>query len=93
MYPTYEKVNKARGVYALNVDYWIDGYDYGQVFVHSTIDVNPYEAYVKLNDGGTTMRSLLPVDNKRTAVRGVSSSNKASSRGAYGHRKPQKDDM
>jgi hypothetical protein len=93
MYTNYGKIGMARNIYALNSLYWVDEYEYGQVFVHSAIDVNPYEAYVKLNDGGTTMRSLLPVDNKRTAVRGVSSSNKASSRGAYGHRKPQKDDM
>jgi hypothetical protein len=91
MYPTYETVKKAMDVYALNSEYWVNGYDYGRAWVRGTIDVNPYEAYVKLNDGAATMRSVLPMaDGKRTAVRG---SNDASSRGAYGHQKPRKEDM
>jgi hypothetical protein len=91
MYPTYETVKKAMDVYALNSEYWVNGYDYGRAWVRGSIDVNPYEAYVKLNDGAATMRSVLPMaDGKRTAVRG---SNDASSRGAYGHQKPRKEDM
>jgi hypothetical protein len=55
------------------------------------MDVEPFQAYVKLNDGTVTMRSVLPMANsKRTAVRG---SNDASSRGAYGYQKPRKEDM
>jgi hypothetical protein len=57
------------------------------------MDVAPFEAYVKLNDGAT-MRSVLPMaDGKRTAVRGASSSSDASTRGVYGQRKPRKEDM
>jgi hypothetical protein len=94
MYPTYEKVKKSMDVYAMNTDYYVNGYDYGLVFVRGAVDVEPYEAYVKPNDGTATMRSVLPMaDGKRTAVRGVSSSGDASSRGSYGHRKPQIDDM
>jgi hypothetical protein len=94
MYPVYEDMDITRGIYALNSDYWVNGFEYGSVFVHGAVKLKPYEAYIKYNDSSVTMRSVLPMeDNKRTAVRGVSSSNKASSRGAYGHRKPQKDDM
>jgi hypothetical protein len=94
MYPTYETVKKARDVYALNSEYWMDGYGYGRVFVRSAMDVEPLQAYVKLNDNAATMRSVLPVaDGKRTAVRGASSSSNIVSRGVYGQRKPQIDDM
>jgi hypothetical protein len=94
MYPTFETVKKAKDIYALNSEYWVDGYDYGHVFVHSAMDINPFEVYVKLNDGTATMRSVLPMsDGKRTAVRGASTSGDASSRGAYGHQKPRKEDM
>jgi hypothetical protein len=56
--------------------------------------MEPLQVYVKLNDGAATMRSMLPMaDGKRTAVRGASSMGEASSRGAYGHQKPQIDDM
>jgi hypothetical protein len=94
MYPTFKTVKKARDIYAMNSEYYVGGYDYGHVFVHSAMDVNPFEAYVKLNDGTATMRSVLPMsDGKRTAVRGTSSSGDASSRGAYGHQIPRKEDM
>jgi hypothetical protein len=94
LYPTFETVKKAKDVYALNSEYWMDGYGYGRVFVRSAMDVEPLQAYVKWNDGATTMRSVLPVaDGKRTAVRGASSTDEAGSRGAYGQRKPQIDDM
>jgi hypothetical protein len=91
MYPTYETVKKSKDIYALNSEYWVNGYDYGRAWVHSAMDVEPFQAYVKLNDGTVTMRSVLPMANsKRTAVRG---SNDASSRGAYGYQKPRKEDM
>jgi hypothetical protein len=94
LYPTFETVKKAKDVYALNSEYWMDGYGYGRVFVRSAMDVQPLQAYVKWNDGAATMRSVLPVaDGKRTAVRGASSTDEAGSRGAYGQRKPQIDDM
>jgi hypothetical protein len=94
MYPTYDTVKKSMDVYALNSKYWVDGYNNGFVWVRGAMDVNPFEAYVKLNDGTATMRSVLPMsEGKRTAVRGASSSGDASSRGAYGHQKPQRDDM
>jgi hypothetical protein len=94
MYPTFCAVGRANDIYVLNTYYWIDGYDYGHVFMRSINGVEPYQAYVKPNDGTATMRSVLPMaDGKRIAVRGVSSSGDASSRGAYGHRKPQIDDM
>jgi hypothetical protein len=95
LYPTFETVKKAKDVYALNSEYWMDGYGYGRVFVRSAMDVEPLQAYVKWNDGAATMRSVLPVaDGKRTAVRGASlTTDEAGSRGAYGQRKPQIDDM
>jgi hypothetical protein len=94
MYPTFETVKKAKDVYALNAQYYVDGYDYGHVWVHSAMDVGPLQAYVKLNEGAATMRSVLPMaDGKRTAVRGASSSSDASTRGVYDQRKPRKEDM
>jgi hypothetical protein len=94
MYPTYNTVKKSMDVYAMNSEYWVDGYDYGHVWVRGAMDVEPFEAYVKLNDGAATMRSVLPMaDGKRTAVRGASSSSDASTRGVYGQRKPRKEDM
>jgi hypothetical protein len=91
MYPVYEDMDITRDIYVLNSDYWVNGFDYGSVFVHGAVGLKPYEAYIKYNDGGATMRSVLPImDGKRTAVRG---SNDASSRGAYGHQKPRKEDM
>lgn len=93
LYPTYETVEMARDVYALNTDYWVDGYDYGSVFIHSTIGVEPFQAYAKPNDNAASMRSILPINSKRTAVRGASSPNSADSRGVVVKRKPRKEDM
>jgi hypothetical protein len=94
MYPAYKTIKKAKDVYAMNSEYWVDGYDNGHVFVHSAMDVNPFEAYAKPNNASATMRSVLPMaDGKRTAVRGVTSSGNANSRGGYGHQKPRKEDM
>jgi hypothetical protein len=92
MYPTYEKVERAGYVYALNTSYEVEGYDYGSVFVHSAIDVNPYEAYIMNNTA--TLRSVIPIDNKRVAVRSAKkSSGAAQSRGITQKRKPRIDDM
>jgi hypothetical protein len=92
MYPTYEKVERAGDVYALNTDYEVEGYNYGSVFVHSAIDVNPYEAYIMNNTA--TLRSVIPIDNKRVAVRSAKkSSGAAQSRGVTQKRKPRIDDM
>jgi hypothetical protein len=94
IYPTYETIETSMDVYSLNSEYFVDGYDYGHVFVRGARDVVPFEAYVKLNDGAATMRSVLPMtDGKRTAVRGASSSNDANTRVAYGQQKPKKEDM
>jgi hypothetical protein len=94
MYPTYEMVEKAMDVYAMNSEYWVEGYDYGHAFVRGAMDVAPFQAYVKLNDGVVTMRSVLPMaDGKITTLRGASSSGNVVSRGVYGQRKPQIDDM
>jgi hypothetical protein len=92
MYPTYETVARAGDVYALNTSYEVEGYDYGSVFVHSAIDVNPYEAYIMNNTA--TLRSVIPIDNKRVAVRSAKkSSGAAQSRGVTQKRKPRIDDM
>jgi hypothetical protein len=94
MYPTYDTVKKSMDVYALNSNYDVDGYNEGSVWVRGATDVEPFQAYVKLNEGAATMRSVLPMaDGKRTAVRGASSSSDASTRGVYGQRKPRKEDM
>jgi hypothetical protein len=92
MYPTYETVARAGDVYALNTEYSVEGYNYGSVFVHSAIDVNPYEAYIMNNTA--TLRSVIPIDNKRVAVRSAKkSSGAAQSRGITQKRKPRIDDM
>jgi hypothetical protein len=92
MYPTYETVDRAGDVYALNTEYEVEGYNYGSVFVHSAIDVNPYEAYIMNNTA--TLRSVIPIDNKRVAVRSAKkSSGAAQSRGVTQKRKPRIDDM
>jgi hypothetical protein len=85
MYPTYETVKKAKDVYALNSEYWVDGYEYGHVFVHSAMDVSAFEAYVKLNNGSNT-RSVI-------SLSGSTRSGDANTRSTSGHRKPMKEDM
>jgi hypothetical protein len=85
MYPTYETVKKAKDVYALNSEYWVDGYEYGHVFVHSATDVSAFEAYVKLNDGSNT-RSVI-------SLSGSTRSGGANTRSTSGQRKPMKEDM
>jgi hypothetical protein len=93
MYPTYETVKKSMDVYALNSEYWVKGYDYGHVWVRGAMDVEPYQAYVKLNDGSTT-RSVIPITNgTRATVRGASSTSGTSTRGVSVQRKPKKEDM
>jgi hypothetical protein len=87
MYPTYTQVPAASDVYALNTTYSVSGYEYGSVFVHSAIDVRPFEAYLKNNT--STMRSVLTMNNKRSAVRSNASQAKgAAARGTQSRRKP-----
>lgn len=43
--PTYQYVPMRGNVYALNTDYWVDGYNFGSVFVRSAKEVYPFEAY------------------------------------------------
>jgi hypothetical protein len=94
MYPTYKTVKKSMDVYALNSNYDVDGYNKCSVWVRGARDVEPFQAYVKLNEEAASMRSVLPMaDGKRTAMRGASSSSDASTRGVYGQRKPRKEDM
>ncbi len=93
MYPTFESVEPANGIYTLNTTYWVSGYDYGTVFVHGAESAEPYQAYIKVNDGTTTLRSVLPIaDSKRTAVR-LAASGDSNSRSVEGKRKPRKEDM
>jgi hypothetical protein len=83
MYPTYETVKKARDVYALNSEYWVDGYRYGFAFVRSATDVSPFEAYVKLNSSADT----------RSAISLSGGTHSATTRASSVQRKPRKEDM
>lgn len=66
--PTYQTVAKAANVYALNVDYSVDGYNYGGVFIRSSSDVRPYEGYVKTL-GGRSARSVFSTDTRSSSTR------------------------
>ena len=68
-HPTYQTVAKAANVYALNVDYSVSGYKYGGVFVRSSEDVRPYEAYVMTLDSKRSATSVYSTDTRSSATR------------------------
>ena len=73
--PTYTYVPRGISVYALNVEYWIDGYEYGSAFVRNITDVYAFEAYV--TPGGRSARSLFGMDTRSSASRASYQPNKS----------------
>lgn len=67
--PTYQKVDRGLTAYTLNIDYWIDGYEYGSVFVRNISDTYAFEAYV--TTAGRSARSVFEMDTRSSATRGV----------------------
>lgn len=67
--PVYRKTPKAAGVYSLNIENWIQDYEYGGVFVRSLEDVYTFEAYVKTLGGGRSSRSAFDVDGRSKHTR------------------------
>ena len=67
--PTYQTVGKAANVYALNVDYYVSDYNYGSVFIRSSEDVRPYEAYVMTLGANRSARSVFSTDTRSSATR------------------------
>ena len=65
--PTYQMVDRGLTAYTLNIDYWIDGYEYGSVFVRNISDTYAFEAYV--TTAGRSARSLYDIDTKSKASR------------------------
>ena len=65
--PTYDYVQAAPQVYALNVNYGIDGYHNGGVFARSSSDVYAFEAYVVPN--GRSARSVFEMGTRSSATR------------------------
>ena len=72
--PTYEKVGRNVTAYALNMDYWVNGYEYGSVFVRNVVDVYPFEAY--LVPEGRSARSVFEMNTRSSASRALYSPNK-----------------
>ncbi|MBQ3189886.1 MAG: leucine-rich repeat protein [Bacteroides sp] len=72
--PTYNYVQHGVSIYALNTEYWIDGYHMGSVFVRNTSDIYAFEAYVTLD--GRSARSLYDIDTKSKASRSADQPNK-----------------
>lgn len=70
--PTYQKVGKGPTVYALNTEYWVDGHNYGSVFVRSTQDIYPFEAYAVNH---ASRLAILPVDTRSVHTRAASQPN------------------
>lgn len=64
--PTYQKVDRGLTAYTLNTDYWIDGYEYGSVFVRNISDTYAFEAYV--TTAGRSARSVFEMDTKSKAT-------------------------
>ena len=65
--PTYDYVQAGPQIYALNVNYGIDGYESGGVFARSSIDVYAFEAYVVPN--GRSARSVFEMGTRSSATR------------------------
>lgn len=65
--PTYNYVERGVSTYALNIDYWVDGYEYGSIFVRNTLSVYAFEAYATLD--GRSARSAFDVNTNSKASR------------------------
>jgi hypothetical protein len=91
LYPTYKRLPASGDIYAINTTYDVYDHEYGSVFVRCAIEVQPYEAYLMNNTA--TLRSVITMDNKRSAVRSRQSSTGVSARGMQQKRKPMIEDM
>jgi hypothetical protein len=91
LYPTYKRLPASGDIYAINTTYDVYDHEYGSVFVRCAIEVQPYEAYLMNNTA--TLRSVITMDNKRSAVRSRQSSTGVSARGVQQKRKPMIEDM
>ena len=65
--PTYKFVERGVDIYALNVDYGVDGYRDGSIFVRNTSNVYAFEAYATL--AGRAARSAFDVNTNSKASR------------------------
>lgn len=65
--PTYNFVERGVDIYALNVDYGVDGYHHGSIFVRNTSNVYAFEAYATL--AGRAARSAFDVNTNSKASR------------------------
>lgn len=72
--PTYNYIEHGVSIYALNNDYWIEGYHMGSVFVRNTSDIYAFEAYATLD--GRSARSLYDIDTKSKNTRSADQPNK-----------------
>lgn len=66
MYSNYEYKPADVTVYALNTDYYVDGYNYGSVFVRGVLPVFPFQAYVKNNSAASR---VIPISTKAVGSR------------------------
>ena len=71
--PTYHFVEGSPMVYALNTNYWIDGYHYGSVFAKESSDVYAFEAYVSV--AGRLARSIFGIDTSSSNTRSTKEKN------------------
>lgn len=73
--PTYRPVAANDGIYVLNRNWWIEGYNDGSVFTNTTSQsVYCFEAYVKPKPG-TPTRSAYAIDTRSANTRSVSQKN------------------
>ena len=72
--PTYNYVEHGVDIYALNVDYWVDGYHNGSIFVRNTSSVYAFEAYATL--AGRSARSVFDMNTASKASRSPYKANK-----------------
>lgn len=66
MYSNYEYKPADVTVYALNTDYYVDGYNYGSIFIRGIIPVYAFQAYVKSNSAASR---VIPISTKAVGSR------------------------
>jgi len=77
--PTYQKLEKAVGVYALDIDtrsYVNNYYTSGTAFTRNSEPVYTFEAYVKTLGGGRSSRSTFEIDGRSKNTRSADQPNK-----------------
>ena len=66
MHSNYEYQPADVTVYALNTDYYVDGYNYGSIFIRGIIPVYAFQAYVKSNSAASR---VIPISTKAVGSR------------------------